>query len=243
MKKKLLALLLLAFINGCKTDTSALNNYESKLLRIERVTDNIFKHTSFLKTKNSGLIPSNGMIYVNNNEAVIFDTPVDIEASKELIKWLGKTEIKAVVVTHFHVDCLGGLDEFHLNGIESYATTKTIALAKENKSTLPKNGFLSTLELNIGHEVINAKYLGEGHTIDNIVGYVPSEKALFGGCLVKELSASKGNLTDANVADWPRTIEKIKSDIPEIEIVIPGHGKHGGIELLDYTLQLFKTTN
>jgi metallo-beta-lactamase class B len=41
---------------------------------------------------------------------------------------------------------------------------------------------------------ITAKFFGEGHTKDNVVGYFPSENVMFGGCLVKELNASKGYL-------------------------------------------------
>ncbi|MEM7381519.1 MAG: subclass B1 metallo-beta-lactamase, partial [Bacteroidota bacterium] len=53
------------------------------------------------------------------------------------------------------------------------------------------------------------------------------------------LNARKGNLADANIAQWSQTMELIKAKFPEIEIVIPGHGKAGGMELLDYTYQLF----
>jgi hypothetical protein len=38
------------------------------------------------------------------------------------------------------------------------------------------------------------KFFGEGHTKDNVVAYFLSEKILFGGCLLKELEASKGYL-------------------------------------------------
>jgi len=72
------------------------------------------------------------------------------------------------------------------------------------------------------------------------VGYVPSEKALFGGCLLKHVNASKGNLADANTSEWSSSVAKIKKEYPDLEIVIPGHGKNGGIELLDYTIKLFQ---
>lgn len=66
-----------------------------------------------------------------------------------------------------------------------------------------------------------------------------SFKVLFGGCLVKEVGAEKGNVADANVQEWPLTIAGIKEQHPDIKIVIPGHGKPGGITLLDYTATLF----
>jgi len=51
---------------------------------------------------------------------------------------------------------------------------------------------------------------------------------MFGGCLIKELNAGEVDLADANTLDWPKTIEKIKSEISGIKIIIPGHGKSGG---------------
>ena len=84
-----------------------------------------------------------------------------------------------------------------------------------------------------------AEYFGEGHTKDNIVGYFPADKTLFGGCLIKKVGAGNGNLEDANTDNWSKTVRKIKRKYHSAEIVIPGHGKSGGIELLDYTIQLF----
>lgn len=238
--KNTVQIILMVFVlSGCKSNNHTYDNYESELLKIERVNENVFKHISYLDTKSYGKYPCNGMVYFNGNEAIIFDTPTNNKATTELINWIGKKDIKAVVVTHFHVDCLGGLQKFHSNKIKSYATNKTIELAKEDNQTLPQNSFDQRLEFTIGNEIVIAEFFGQGHTKDNIIGYVPSEKTMFGGCLIKKLNAEKGNLTDANIADWPKTVEKIKRELPGIEIIIPGHGKSGGVELLDYTIGLF----
>lgn len=84
------------------------------------------------------------------------------------------------------------------------------------------------------------KFFGEGHTKDNVVGYFPEAEAIFGGCLIKESGAGKGNLEDANVAAWSATVKKLKRSYPRAKTVIPGHGKSGGRELLDYTIKLFE---
>ncbi len=243
--KNILPVILFVFIlNACKDDKLVYQNYESDTLKIKQITENVFQHVSYLNTKNHGKYPCNGMIYINKNEAIIFDTPTNNKAAAELLNWIGEKNIKAVVVTHFHIDCLGGLKEFHSKNIKSYATNKTIELAiNNNEKILPQNSFDKKLKFNIGGEIVYAKYFGEGHTKDNIVGVVPSEKTLFGGCLIKHLNAHKGNLADANTEDWSRTVKKIKREIPELEIVIPGHGKSGGMELLDYTINLFKKDN
>lgn len=238
--KNIIFLSLILILSGCKSKRLPLKNYESETLKIEKISDNIYRHISYLETEGYGKVSCNGMVYLNGNDALVFDTPTNDKASAELIDWIGERKIKGVVVTHFHIDCLGGLKEFHLNQIESYASHLTIELAKKDNSELPKQGFDDKIEFEIGKNIAYAQFFGQGHTKDNIIGYVPSEQAMFGGCLIKALNSGKGNLADANTNEWSRTVEKIKDEITGIEVVIPGHGKDGGIELLDFTIELFK---
>nr|WP_262511832.1 subclass B1 metallo-beta-lactamase [Aureibaculum luteum] len=216
--------------------------YKSENLVIQQVTENTFIHISYLQTQDFGKVACNGMVFIKEGEAMVFDTPTDNATSKELIDWLQnkkKVDIKGVVVTHFHKDCLGGLQEFHKNNIKSYASEKTIAMIKDKSAELPQVTLDLKKNLVLNGEIIRNSYSGEGHTNDNIVSYIPSEKVLFGGCLIKSIGAKKGNLEDANTADWSNTVSKIIKELPNIVHVIPGHGKAGGTELLSYTVELF----
>lgn len=229
--------------------SGSLNNipviYKTDNLIIHKFSDHVYEHTSFLKTKDFGIVPSNGMIVINDNEAVIFDTPADKESSEELINFVNnelKCQIKAVIPTHFHEDCVGGLEEFNKYNIPAYASNQTIELlkAKGRKFSKPIQGFNKRLVLHAGNKKVYAEYFGSGHTKDNIIGCFPEENAVFGGCLIKESGASKGNLEDADIKEWPQTVHRLKQKYPQAKIVIPGHGKHGGIELFDYTIKLFE---
>jgi metallo-beta-lactamase class B len=217
--------------------------YASKDLIITQVAANSFKHTSFLQTNDFGNVPCNGLVVRNGNEVIVFDTPTRNESSEELIKWITDSlhcTVKAIIPTHFHNDCLGGLKAFHDHTIPSYANARTIELTRANQFTVPQNGFRDSLRLNVGNEHVIIKFPGEGHTKDNVVGYFPADRVLFGGCLVKELDASKGYLGDANLDTWSATLERVKKDFPDLNIVVPGHGEHGNKELLDYTIRLFR---
>lgn len=217
--------------------------FRSEEIEIKQISEHIYQHVSFLNAEGFGKVSCNGMIVIDQNEALVFDTPAGSKASKELIEWIENTlkcKVKAVVPTHFHDDCLGGLHTFHAHGVKSYANELTIALAKEKNLPIPQLGFLHKKELKIGSQLVLLEYLGEGHTRDNIVGYFPAEDIMFGGCLIKESGAGKGNLTDANVNKWAATVESLKLKYPKTRIVIPGHGKIGGTELFDYTINLFK---
>ncbi|MEM7040325.1 MAG: hypothetical protein AAF570_25380, partial [Bacteroidota bacterium] len=82
-------------------------------------------------------------------------------------------------------------------------------------------------------------YPGEAHAPGNIVAWLPSEKLIYGGCMVKSIGAGKGNLSDANVDTWSESVSKVKARFPKAKVVVPGHGKPGGQDLLDFTIEMF----
>ncbi len=217
--------------------------YQSETLVIKKVSDHAYNHISYLKTDSFGKVECNGMIVVNGNVALVFDTPATEESSEELLEFLieqKKLKIKAVVATHFHDDCLAGLEAFHSRGIPSYSTSLTAKLAEAEDNLVPQKTFERSLVLKAGKSEVLLHYPGEGHTRDNVVAYFAAEKVMFGGCLVKCMDASKGYLGDANEEKWTETIEVLKAKFPDVQTVIPGHGPYGGIELLDYTANLFR---
>lgn len=244
MKKHALLLLAVTLLSCSTRNPENGSTYKSETLKIQSLSKNVWMHTSYFTTNDFGKVDCNGMVYINGDEAIIFDTPTTDEASAELINWLQKEQgktVKALVVTHFHNDCLGGLQSFHVSGIKSYASNKTIALAGDNHvAVLPEMSFDDEITFQIGNEQVHARFYGAGHTADNIVGYIPSEKALFGGCLIKAINAGKGFLGDADTTAWSGTVEAIKNDLPDLKLIIPGHGNHGGTQLLDYTIALFR---
>lgn len=217
--------------------------HRSAQLIVTQLSPQSYIHTSFHQTNDFGQVPCNGLVVFDGAEAVVFDTPTKDSSALELIRWIQdemRCSVKAVVPTHFHVDCLGGLNAFHTAGIASYANERTRELAAAAGETVPQNGFADSVVLMAGTEPVLVKYLGEGHTADNVVGYFARDRVLFGGCLIKELNASKGYLGDANVAAWPATVLRVKEAFPHARSVVPGHGAAGDQRLLDYTIALFK---
>ena len=113
-------------------------------------------------------------------------------------------------------------------------------MAKSRNFKVPQHGFDNLKEFKAGNKKVVAEFNGEGHTRDNIIGYFPSEKVMFGGCPIKEIDAGKGNLEDANINAWPATVRRIKEKYWDTAVVIPGHGKSGDTALLDFTIKLFQ---
>lgn len=219
--------------------------YQSENLIIQKISPHIYQHVSFLNSREFGRVDCNGMIVVNEAEVVVFDTPANEESAEELIRYSSeqlRCTIVAVIPTHFHEDCVASLKTFQTNNIRVYASHKTIGLLNaQNKAfSKPVISFEDSLALPVGDKTVVARYFGEGHTRDNIIGYFPEDSTLFGGCLIKALGASKGNLADANVETWSATVNKLHQYYPEVKRVIPGHGKPGTAELLEYTVKLFE---
>jgi metallo-beta-lactamase class B len=244
---KIPGLLTLAFLSALITECIA--QTEIKInddLWLEPISKNVFVHVSVMHSEQFGRVLANGLIYIHGNEAVIMDTPPTDKQSRELLDWLKKNyadvKVKAIIVNHFHADCLGGLKAFHDEGIESWSHALSPELLKVKKDTfeVPQKTFTEFVTLHVGGKKVECYYPGEAHTRDNIVAWVEEEKVIFGGCMVKAVNAGKGNLADANVGEWSRSIERVASRYPAAKIIVPGHGAHGGMELLKFTLELFK---
>jgi metallo-beta-lactamase class B len=217
--------------------------YRSEKLEIAQISPHTFVHVSYLSTQDFGKVACNGMLVIQGGEALVFDTPTNDEVSRELIDWLEKekhVKVKAVVATHFHNDCLGGLNEFHGHRVPSFGSVQTQTLAKAAGDPVPQHGFEGQLILDVGGMEVVTRFFGEGHTRDNVVAYVPSDQVLFGGCLIKEIGATVGYLGDANTGAWSETVSRIKYTFSDVQRVIPGHGKIGNGALLDYTIRLFE---
>lgn len=240
------------FANSCLlvllSLTAAAQNrsYKSATLELQPINPNLLVHVSYINTDSWGKVPCNGLVYISKDSAFIFDTPTNDTSSRELIRILQKKwklTIKGVVVTHFHTDCLGGLTAFHQAGIPSFSNEKTIGFAKQAGFPLPQQGFSEELVTHLNGQPIIHRFFGEGHTKDNIVSYIPEYKALFGGCLLKEKGAGFGFVGDANITAWSATVNAVKKTYPNLQHVIPGHGKIGDAGLLDYTASLFKVVD
>ncbi|MBL7963385.1 MAG: subclass B1 metallo-beta-lactamase [Flavobacteriales bacterium] len=235
--------LIIACVPKQSATSTTCKTHHSEQLIINRIGEHSLIHTSYHQTEDFGNVPCNILVVHNDGQAIIFDTPTNDAAAEELIRWVKdslKCTIMAVVPTHFHVDCLGGLGAFHVQRIPSYAHAKTMALASAAGTAAPQHAFNDTIRFTLGDEQVEARFFGEGHTADNVVGYFPAECVLFSGCLIKELDASKGYLGDANVAAWSGTVERVKQAYPQVKLIVPGHGAHGDGRLLDYTIGLFR---
>lgn len=202
----------------------------------------IWRHVTYRKMEKWGMVPANGLIVQAGDRAVMIDTPWTPEQTAILLDWTEK-ELKAkagiAVVGHSHVDCLGGLPEVHKRGIRSIGLDKTRELALKAGVEAPGETFVDSYKLRIGELELELFHPGPGHTVDNIVTWIPAQKVLFGGCFVKTADArSLGNTAESDLAAWPASLARLKERFPEALMIVPGHGDPGGWELVENTLRL-----
>ncbi|WP_083631118.1 subclass B1 metallo-beta-lactamase [Labilibacter marinus] len=221
-----------------------------KTLQLVHLKDSIFLHVSWYPYGGGKPYPSNGLLVVKNGKAIMIDTPPDNKKTKKLYEFLlskMNIEVTYLIPGHFHIDCMGGIDFLHKQGVHSLCGSMTYEKCKTEGLTLPNEYFKKEKVLNFNGLTAECKYFGGGHSFDNITVWLPESKVLFGGCMIKDVKANgMGNLSDASVNEWDGTVMKIQDEYPQAEIVIPGHGDYGGKELLAHTIEVvqnYKASN
>ena len=219
---------------------SSIASADNEKLKITQLADNVYQHISYKKVEPWGMVGASGLVVVDKNNAHIIDTPWTQEGTEQLIKWIESKGliVKSSIVTHFHEDASGGLPFLNQSKIKTYATTLTNHLLN-SKNRETSSDVISSKTFELVKDTIEVFSPGAGHTEDNIVVWLPKSNILFGGCFVKSLNSTNlGNTEDASVKDWPESIQRVINKYPNIEVVVPGHGKVGDINILRHTSKL-----
>ena len=220
----------------------ASRTYINKNLFVEPIGRNCLVFTSFIESDGGNLLPYNGMVYMNNNAALLVDTPPNDTLTLQLIRWLEenrKCKLEAVVYTHLQNKIRDALDFCLQEDIPTYAPNSSIIEAKRKKIPLPEKGFQKVLKLKIGQHWVFVQYTALGQSTDNSVVWLPREKVLFGGVLVHSLdSRSLGDISEVNSGPWSIALDNLLQTFPSAQWVIPGKGGAGSIELIQHTKQL-----
>jgi metallo-beta-lactamase class B len=211
-------------------------------IQLIHLQDSVYVHVTWYHLDNFGRFSSNGLILIKDGQALMIDTPMDNVMTERLARFLKDSlsvSVTRLITGHFHDDCLGGLEYLQSIGVESIANSRTIAKCEVLDLPIPSTSFTDSLTFDFNGVQIDCQYFGAGHSFDNITVWIPGNKILFGGCLVKSMdSKGLGNLSDAIVSDWDITIKKVMKRYSVFKIVIPGHGDIGGTELLTHTIEL-----
>ncbi|PWW16957.1 MULTISPECIES: IND family subclass B1 metallo-beta-lactamase [unclassified Chryseobacterium] len=185
---------------------------------------------------------TNAVYLVTKKGVVLFDVPWQKTQYQSLMDTIQKRHslpLIAVFATHSHEDRAGDLSFYNKKGIKTYATAKTNELLKKDGKATSTELIKTGKPYRIGGEEFIVDFLGEGHTADNVVVWFPKYKILDGGCLVKSKAAvDLGYTGEANVAEWPKTMTKLKNKYSQATLIIPGHDEWKGGGHVEHTLDL-----
>lgn len=215
----------------------------SDRLAVETLRPGVWLHTSWHTFDNGARFPANGLLVRAAGELVLIDTAWGDDATVELLAWIEdelELPLAAAFVTHFHDDSAGGRMALASAGVPLFAHPRTVAIIGAAQPDTPTaiSDFANVDAVTF--KTTEIYYPGPGHSIDNVVVWLPEAGILFGTCAVRSPEyQGRGNVADADVQHWPLAIKKVQRRYSEAEMVVPGHGQPGSVELLQHTIELF----
>lgn len=148
-----------------------------------------------------GPLETNCYIITIDNKCLVIDPGDEIDKIKEII---GNKEVVGVIITHYHFDHIGALDNFD----------KSLILDKSN---------LEEKEYNINNFNFEIIYT-PGHKDDSITIYFKEENIMFTGDFIFKGTIGRMDLPGGSQKDMINSLEKMKKYNKDIKIY-PGHGE------------------
>jgi metallo-beta-lactamase class B len=211
-------------------------------LVVRKLAPGVWVHVTFTENRAGDRISANGLLVTTGEMSLLIDTGWNGDQTRRLLDWadgmLGQP-VEHVIVTHSHPDRAGGLDAVLERPIIVHGHAGTAEIFRRSGRPRLHWSFEFEERLELGGEVIHLYYPGPGHAPDNIVAWLPRRKILFVGCLVRSATTEGlGYTGDANLEQWPSAVRRVIERYRDAKILVAGHGKPGGVELLSHTMEL-----
>ncbi|MES0879326.1 MBL fold metallo-hydrolase [Roseibium sp. SCP14] len=187
---------------------------------------------------NTGVIVGERGILIVDGQA----TPSHADKVLKKIRDITDKPVKQVVLTHFHAENTLGSWTFEPGEVISSDLTRRmietrgiedIHVSRERFRTLfadlsaipavcaPTMTIASSMTIDLGGREVRLMHLGRGHTMGDLVVWVPDSSVIFAGDLVQSTTAPYCG--DAHLADWPRALDRISAFRPNA--LMPGKGQ------------------
>jgi glyoxylase-like metal-dependent hydrolase (beta-lactamase superfamily II) len=196
-------------------------------------------------------------VVLTDDGPIVIDTRSTAGQAREILddlRALTAIPVAAVVNTHHHYDHAFGNAAFrpapiwgHVRCAEflrANAEAYRLEVAREELPDLADEVLATEIDppdrtfgddgadLDIGGRRLQLRYLGRGHTDDDIVIVVPDAAVLFAGDLVE--NGAPPYFGDGYPLDWPDTLRAIRPLVTGA--VVPGHGDVADLAFLDRTV-------
>jgi peptidoglycan/xylan/chitin deacetylase (PgdA/CDA1 family) len=228
---------------------------------LTRLTDTLWLHTSTREQEGVGRFPSHGLLVERPGGGLLIDSAWGSAATVELLEQiereLGQLP-RAAIVSDFHDDRAGGTAALEAAGVEVWSSPGIIARLIAASEPAPAHALELTQASwsgTLADVDVEVWFPGAGHSPENLVVWLPDQRVLFGGCLLRAYeSRGLGNLDDADLGAWAPTLRAVRERVADadskpgheasgagrarVELVVPSHGDVGGPALIDHSLAL-----
>lgn len=186
---------------------------------------------------NTGVIVGDDAVMVIDTQA----TPVMAQMVIDRIRTVTDKPVKYVVLSHYHAVRVLGASAYGAGEIIASDLTRAMIVERGRQDwdseygrfprlfqsadsipglTWPTMTFATSMSVWLGDREVRLMHLGRGHTMGDIVAWVPDAEVMFSGDLVEYHSACYCG--DAHLTDWPNTINRIAAMNPKA--LVPGRG-------------------
>jgi cyclase len=203
-----------------------------------------------------GFCIANAGLIVGPEGAIAVDalfTPSMTRAFQEQIRRRTSKPVRQLINTHHHVDHTLGNEHFTEIDIIGHSRCRDeierVGVPRERLNAMaphfagaiaasgirpPNLTFADRMTLFLGDRRIELMHLGTGHTVDDVLVYLPEEKLLFAGDVAFHYVTPLA--FEGHISGWIRVIDAIEA--MEVETIVPGHGPVGDTsdlrEMRDY---------
>jgi glyoxylase-like metal-dependent hydrolase (beta-lactamase superfamily II) len=197
---------------------------------------------------------------LGTDETLVVDTrtsPGQAEEIKADLRELNAPPVTVVVDTHGHSDHVFGNQSFRPCAIWGHERCVPFMRAQSEKALAaliaqmpdmagefaqvvvdpPDRTFTDAVTVEFGGRQVELRYLGRGHTDNDIVLVAQDANVVCAGDLLE--NGATPYFGDGYPMDWPATAGILLDLVGDQTVVVPGHGDHAGRPFASESLQAF----
>ncbi|MEI7897157.1 MAG: MBL fold metallo-hydrolase [bacterium] len=177
----------------------------------------------------------NSGVLVTDSAVVVIDTKMGGDAEKlyNLAKEKAGTKKIIVINTHYHNDHVKGNHFFKGCDIYIGEYDPKFLMDEVGTENMPNHYIKDSLCLDLGNEIACLYNLGQAHTWNDMVVVLKNKRVLFTGDLIfNKVNPFLVKKSGGDADKWIGALDRMLN-LPDIGLVVPGHGETGDRSMIE----------